>query len=210
MEDIGPYYYDATSILQALKTNPDNLFSTQLIEPTADGKGQWLITDYLSVISAFSENVLQIKLSEYGFSSLTLYLSCKQLDGHFYNANFGFSRLMEGEELTQREVYFFYLVVAENTIDVSRDIRKPASNEWASVNLTDFAPDELQTVLEIAENNGGTLFRNMQNDACTVVLSLNALDQDHNWIVRYISSQNQSNVLRLLIDSVTDEVEILE
>ncbi len=157
---------------------------------------QWDQEDYISIANAIHEFIWSEDLTHWKLNSIFFYLQCSEVAAGPQSAYFTYFKILEESTEKYRLVHEIVVQPQEKAIVVSAKRHSHLITTWEEYDMSEFRINS-SDALNIAEKNGGKLFRGNNND-CSVSISLNrAVDNNKDWVVFY------DNYLEIMIDPIT-------
>lgn len=147
----------------------------------------WSQEDYLTIANSIHKFSWNEELSNWKINSMLFYLQCEEASHGSQSVYLTYFKLVKNDVEEYRLVHNIVIQPQERRIGAWAEKYTQLTSNWEEYNITEFkiTSDE---ALKIAEDNGGKLFRENNND-CSISISLNRrYHNDKDWIVSYDSN----------------------
>lgn len=148
----------------------------------------WTQEDYLAIASAIHEFAWNEELNDWKIHSILFYFQCEEVPFGSQSVYLTYFKLIKSDVEEYRLVHNIVIQPQEKRIGTWAEKYTQLTSTWEEYNITEFniTSDE---ALQIAEDNGGKLFRESINNGCSVSISLNRrIHNDKDWVVAYDSN----------------------
>lgn len=165
----------------------------------------WFQEDYLVIANSIHGFVWGEELNDWKLNSILFYLQCKEVPSGSQSVYITYFKLIEIDTEEYRLVHNIVVQPQEKKIGAWAEKYSQLTATWEEYKLSEFniTSDE---ALQIAESNGGKLFRERINNACSMAISLNRkIRNDKDWIVTYYSDNSD---FEFIINTNTGEYQV--
>jgi hypothetical protein len=170
----------------------------------------WEQNEFLLVGNAFLGEKYNESLTNWELKYESYQASCNETMDGYESGSFLFYKYTDEDNEKTRVEMILNIVPGENSLKFLMFNYKPALSIIHAIDPNDIliSPD---MALQIAEYNGGEIFRKEVNNNCHIRLELNANSHYDGWLISYEGSIGTTGrYLNMEIDSKTGDVIILE
>jgi hypothetical protein len=132
----------------------------------------------------------------------TFYLQCEEVPHGPQSVYLTYFKLIKNDVGEYRLVHNIVIQPQEKRVGAWAEKYSQLTSTWEEYKISEFkvTSDE---ALQIAENNGGKLFRENNNNDCSISISMNrAIRNDKDWLVAY------SDNFEFIINTNTGEYQV--
>lgn len=165
----------------------------------------WLQEDYLAIANSIHEFAWNEELSDWKINSMLFYLQCAEVPYGSQSVYLTYFKLIKSDVEEYRLVHNIVIQPQEKRIGVWAEKYSQLTSTWEEYKVLEFKINSGEA-LQIAENNGGKLFRESINNDCSVSISLNrTYRNDRDWVVGYVHNNSS---FEFIIDTNTGEYQV--
>lgn len=201
---------DASTALEALaRGNPDVFIPIAEDETIPEPSGvvvQWDQADYFALANALHEFAWGESLEGWQFYQAMFRLQCDQVARGPQFALLEFYKSVLVGDGSKRIHHLIDIAPEDNRAYFTEFEYYPELISWPSIDLSDVKVTA-EEALQIAEANGGAVFREQLDDKCSVYMYLRSDEIRDGWYVDYSVSERKFSVL---VNENTGEFTVVE
>ena len=189
------FSFESKDLLSAIRRNEDIEFPN--IEDTPNENldyeilNGWELEDYFNIVEQYFNQKIGIGFENWSLYHVNANYYCNAINSVPYDISFEyFISLKDSEGFFRREIRVDILPLRQFMQFYYTEAR-PRIENWKSVDFV-IAPVDFVEAIEIAEKNGGTEYREMMEDDCSLYIDFNPGHSTvvENWRITY-SNDNQ-------------------
>lgn len=200
------YSVNPVTILEDISQGKEDIF-IPIEKPMSTeeyGPVTWSQKDYIAIANSIHEFVWNENLSDWKLNSILFYLQCNEAPYGSQSVYLTYFKLAQNDMEEYRLVHNIVIQPQEKIVGAWAEKYSHLTAKWDEYKISEFkiTSDE---ALQIAENNGGKLYRENNND-CSISISMNRkIRNNKDWIVTYYADEN---IFELIVDPNTGEYRV--
>jgi len=204
------YWINSADLIDALQQGKRDAFINvsryqSFLPPYAAQPVEWSQSDFLYVTQSLHRSIWQESLDNYSLKDMQFSLKCTETAAGPQSAQLRFFKTEDTDQYPSQLIHDFVVLPDENKIAVNASRYSLYDNRWQAI---DWAVIKIpvEDALQIAEHNGGALFRKETDNRCAISAEITS-DNNGKWVIIYSSgSGDQEKSFKLEIDTQTGDV----
>jgi len=162
----------------------------------------WSQEDYITIAGSIHKLAWNEELHDWKINSILFYLQCKEVSYGSQSVYFTYFKVIENDKEENRLVHNIVIQPQEKIVGAWFEKYSRLTATWEEYKISEFNITSDEALL-IAEDNGGKLYRENNNNDCSISISLNRKNRNNkDWAVTYYGD---SYNFEIIIDPKTGE-----